>query len=113
MAAVDPGEPQGASAIYVRHGFEPVLELPAVIREAGRPIGTHAFYAVESDGPERAWIAASLTTGIDAGASLDRIELPDEVAALLQTALGQDRRSSFLTSHPTRRRVPVRILLSC
>ena len=78
-----------AQRIYVRHGFEPVLELPAVIREPGRPIGTHAFYAVEGDGAERAWIAASLTTGSEKGTgareALDRIEMPDEVAALLQT----------------------------
>lgn len=78
-----------AQRIYVRHGFEPVLDLPAVIREPGRPIGTHAFYAVESDGSERGWIAASLTTGSEkvmgAREALDRIEMPDDVAALLQT----------------------------
>ena len=73
--------------IYVRHGFEPVLELPALIKEPGRPIGTHAFYAVEGDGAERAWIAASLGSekGIGARQALDRIEIPDKVAALLQT----------------------------
>jgi hypothetical protein len=79
-----------AQRIYVRHGFEPVLELPAVIREPDRPIGTHAFYAVESDGSERGWIAASLTAGSEKGGvgareALDRIELPAQVAALLQT----------------------------
>jgi hypothetical protein len=77
-----------AQRIYVRHGFEPVLDLPAVIREPGSPIGTHAFYAVESNS-ERGWIAASLTTGSEKGMggrkALDRIEMPDEVAALLQT----------------------------
>ena len=69
--------------IYVRHGFEPVLELPAVIRDPGRPIGTHAFYAVE-----RGWIGASLNNTGDGAAAeeaLDRIDMPDEVTALLQT----------------------------
>ena len=78
-----------AQRIYVRHGFEPVLELPAVIREPGRPIGTHAFYAVETVGSERAWIAASLTTASEkstgARATLERIEMPDEVTDLMQT----------------------------
>ena len=78
-----------AQRIYVRHGFEPVLELPAEIREPGRPIGTHAFYAVETVGSERAWIAASLTTASEkstgALAALERIEIPDEGTDLMQT----------------------------
>jgi hypothetical protein len=75
-----------AQRVYVRHGFEPVLELPAVIREPGRPMGTHAFYAVESEGAGRAWIAASFSEkGSGASQALDRIEMLDEVAALMQT----------------------------
>ena len=34
--------------IYVRQGFEPVLELPAVIKEPETAIGTHALYATET-----------------------------------------------------------------
>ena len=75
-----------AQRIYVRHGFEPVLELPAVIREPSKPIGTHTLYAVESEGAGRAWIAASLSEkGSGASQALDRIEMPDEVAGLMQT----------------------------
>lgn len=75
--------------IYVRHGFEPVLELPAAIRDPGRPIGTHAFYAVERIGTERGWIGASLNNtgekGTGAQEALDRIDMPAAVEALLQT----------------------------
>ena len=31
--------------VYVRHGFKPLFDLPAVVREPERPLGTHVFTA--------------------------------------------------------------------
>ena len=68
--------------VYVRRGFEPVVEMPAVIRDPQKPIGTHAFYATESQPGSRGWLRVSLEGGA-AGEALDRIELPDEVTGQL------------------------------
>lgn len=71
--------------IHVRHGLEAVLDVPAVVREPDKPIGTHAFYATEAGG-SRGWLTVSLTGKDDSGdtarAALDRIKMPDEVTQL-------------------------------
>jgi hypothetical protein len=74
--------------IYVRQGFEPVLEVPAVIADTQRPIGTHAFYATETAGGSRGWLSVSLDGQTDAAAreALERIELPPEVAGMLASS---------------------------
>jgi hypothetical protein len=70
--------------LYVRQGFEPVLDLPVTIREPERPLGTHAFYATETMPRERGWLGVSLRAEGEAPtAALDRIVLPPEVTALL------------------------------
>jgi hypothetical protein len=57
--------------LYVRQGFQSVLESPVTIRDADRPIGTHLFTAIEragSDGDVR-WSVVSLNDGhADVGA---------------------------------------------
>ena len=75
--------------IYVRQGFEPVLELPVVISQPGRPIGTHAFYATETGDGDRGWMVATVQAEADEPArdALDRIEIPREVSEMLATAL--------------------------
>lgn len=67
--------------IYVRQGFEPVLELPAVIRDPRQPIGTHAFYASETPSGDRGWLGVALdgNESDTARQVLDRIELPKSV----------------------------------
>jgi hypothetical protein len=86
--------------VYVRQGFEPVLELPAVIRDPDRPIGTHAFYATETGAGERGWLGVSLTkqgkSNAGAQAVLDRIELPAEVTEKL--AIGTWMGSALIVS---------------
>jgi lipoprotein-anchoring transpeptidase ErfK/SrfK len=76
--------------IYVRQGFEPVLEMPAVIKDPQRPIGTHAFYATETAQGERGWLSVGLTKeGKSDGAGghvLDRIEIPQEVTEKLASS---------------------------
>ena len=67
--------------IYVRQGFEPVLEMPIVITEPEKPIGTHAFYATENGQGERGWLAVALKGKTDAAReALDRIDIPREVS---------------------------------
>ena len=46
--------------IYVRQGFAQVLEVPAVIHEPEKPIGTHAFYATEAATGARGWLGVTV-----------------------------------------------------
>jgi hypothetical protein len=73
--------------IYVRQGFEPVLEMPAVIKDSEKPIGTHAFYATETALGDRGWLSVALNkdrnSDVAARAVLDRIEIPREVTEKL------------------------------
>jgi chemotaxis protein histidine kinase CheA len=65
--------------LYVRRGFEPILDVPVTIRDPDQPIGTHVFTAVaRSDGGLR-WIVVDLNHGSDAKGALDRITIPQEV----------------------------------
>ena len=63
--------------VYVRQGFEPVLEMPVVINEPEKPVGTHAFYATENGPGVRGWLGVAVKG--DANGVLDRIQLPREV----------------------------------
>nr|WP_291687233.1 L,D-transpeptidase family protein [Bradyrhizobium sp.] len=51
--------------LYVRQGFEPILESPVTIRDADRPIGTHIFTAMDRIGGETnmRWSVVSLEGG--------------------------------------------------
>ena len=71
--------------LYVRQGFEPVLEMPVVIKEPERPIDTHAFYATESGQGVRGWLGVGLKGQVDEEA-LNRIELPREVSEKLASS---------------------------
>jgi hypothetical protein len=48
--------------LYVRRGFQPILESPVTIRDADRPIGTHVFTAIErtGGGTDMRWSVVSL-----------------------------------------------------
>jgi hypothetical protein len=74
--------------IYVRQGFEPVLEMPAVIKDPEKPIGTYAFYATETAQGDRGWLSVALTKNSksDGAAVLDRIEIPREVTEKLASS---------------------------
>jgi hypothetical protein len=70
--------------LYIRQGFEPVLELPVIIHEPEKALGTCAFYATETATGERGWLGVSLSDDGEApSAVLDRIDLPPEATALL------------------------------
>jgi hypothetical protein len=57
--------------LYVRQGFQPILESAVTIRDADRPIGTHVFTAIERSGggADMRWSVVSLNgRHADAGA---------------------------------------------
>jgi len=92
-----------AERLYVRQAFREVLDSPVTIRDAADPIGTHIYTALDTIGDGRGlrWNVVSLRNASDAhqarhrdddaygmvvletnpaGAALDRIEIPQEVA---------------------------------
>ena len=71
--------------VYVRQGFEPVLEMPVVIMDPEKPVGTHAFYASESGQGVRGWLGVAIK-GDTHQEVLNRIELPREVTEKLATS---------------------------
>jgi hypothetical protein len=75
--------------VYVRQGFEPVLEMPVVLKEPEKPIGTHAFYGTESGQGVRGWLGVALKGEADGTARdvLDRIEIPREASEKLASSV--------------------------
>jgi len=65
--------------LYVRRGFEPVLESPVTIRDPDQPIGTHIFTAVARTESGLRWTGVTINDGSDAKTALDRIAIPQEV----------------------------------
>jgi L,D-transpeptidase catalytic domain len=85
-----------AQRLYVRRGFEPVLDVAVTIRDPERPIGTHVFTAVaRTDGGLR-WTAVTLNQVSDATSALDRIVVPQEVLDRFAPTAGP--RSSLIIS---------------
>ena len=85
-----------AQKLYVRRGFEPILESPVTIRDPDQPIGTHVFTAVARSGSGLRWTVVSLNEPSDAKSALDRIAIPQEV--LDRIAPGASPRSSLIIS---------------
>jgi L,D-transpeptidase catalytic domain len=106
--------------LYVRQALQPVMEIPVTIQEAGRPIGTHIFTAMERVGAHIRWNAVSLVGGradvkrngvlarespdngitatdsAAAEAALDRITIPQEALDFIAERVGP--RSSLVIS---------------
>jgi hypothetical protein len=55
--------------LYVRQGFEPILESPVTVLDADRPMGTHVFTAMErtNGGTDIRWAVVSLNRGRQTG----------------------------------------------
>ena len=97
--------------LYVRQGFEPVLDVPVTIADPERPIGTHIFTAMERTGGENRlrWSVVSLQAGRSQGrnaepvatepatarSALDRIVIPQDV---LDRIVGIAPRSSLVVT---------------
>jgi lipoprotein-anchoring transpeptidase ErfK/SrfK len=65
--------------LYVRRGYESILEVPVTIRDRDKPIGTHVLTAVARNGEGLRWTAVTIDSGDSAQAALDRISMPQEV----------------------------------
>ena len=76
--------------------FDATIEVPVKIRDPGKPIGTHVFTAMASNGAGLRWSAVTIDGGDDARNALDRITIPQEVLdRIAPTALP---RSSIIVS---------------
>lgn len=93
--------------LYIRQGHEAVLDVPVTISDPATPIGTHVYTAVDfaPGGDDMRWTAVSIgphvpgqeghrkkaeptpTDTEQAGAALDRIDIPAEVRVRISAAL--------------------------
>jgi hypothetical protein len=65
--------------LYVRRGFEAILDVPVMIRDPDKPIGTHVFTAVARTDAGLRWTAVTIERSDDAKTALDRIMIPQDV----------------------------------
>jgi hypothetical protein len=58
--------------LYIRQGFEPILESPVTILEADRPIGTHVFTAMDRTSGDTSlrWSVVSMESGRSHGGAV-------------------------------------------
>ena len=76
--------------------FDASIEVPVMIRDPDRPIGTHVFTAMARNDAGLRWTAVTIDNGDDAKDALDRITIPKEVLdRIAPTALP---RSSIIVS---------------
>jgi hypothetical protein len=88
--------------LYVRHGFESILDVPVTIRDPDKSIGTHVFTAVGRTDAGMRWTAATIEGTDDAKAALDRITIPQDVLdRIAPTAL--PRSSLIISDEPLNR----------
>ena len=82
--------------LYVRRGFDAILEVPVTIRNPDKPIGTHVFTAMARNDVGLRWTAVTIDNGDDAKDALNRITIPQDVLdRIAPTALP---RSSIIVS---------------
>jgi hypothetical protein len=76
--------------------FDAAIEVPIIIRDPDKPIGTHVFTAVARNDAGLRWTAVTIENGDDAKNALDRVTIPKEVLdRIAPTALP---RSSIVVS---------------
>jgi hypothetical protein len=76
--------------------FDATIEVPVVIRNPDKPIGTHVFTAVARNDAGMRWTAVTIDNGDDAKDALDRVTIPQDVLErIAPTALP---RSSIIVS---------------
>jgi hypothetical protein len=82
--------------LYLRRGFEPVLDLPVTIQNPEQPIGTHVFTAVAKSEAGLRWSVVTINDAADARSALDRVTIPQDV--LDRIAPTASARSSIIVS---------------
>jgi hypothetical protein len=82
--------------LYVRHGFEPLLDVPVTIQNPEQPIGTHVFTAMAKTETGLRWSVVTINSAADAKSALDRITIPQDV--LDRIAPTVSARSSIIVS---------------
>jgi L,D-transpeptidase-like protein len=97
-----------AQRLYVRRGFEPVLDVPITIQNPDQPIGTHIFTAMAKTETGLRWSVVTIDDGADAKSALDRITIPQDVldriaptAAVRSSIIVSDERLSPETGKGT------------
>jgi lipoprotein-anchoring transpeptidase ErfK/SrfK len=88
--------------LYVRRGFEAILEVPITIRNSDRPIGTHIFTAVARTETGLRWTAITIESGDDAKDALDRITIPQDVLDRI-ASIALPRSSLIVSDEPPNR----------
>lgn len=73
--------------LYVRKGFEPLLETPVTIDRPDEALGTHVFTAISADKDSAHWTVVTVTPGTSAAAALDRITIPQDVRDRIATMM--------------------------
>jgi hypothetical protein len=68
-----------AQRLYVRRGFEQILDVPVTIRDSDKAIGTHVFTAVTRNDSGLRWTAVTIDSRDNAKDALDRIAIPQDV----------------------------------
>jgi lipoprotein-anchoring transpeptidase ErfK/SrfK len=88
--------------LYVRRGYEQILDVPVTIRDQDKPIGTHVLTAVARAEGGLRWTAVTIDNGDNAKAALDRISIPQEVLdRIAPTAM--PRSSLIISDEPLNR----------
>jgi L,D-transpeptidase-like protein len=97
-----------AQRLYVRRGFEPVLDVPITIQNPDQPIGTHIFTAMAKTDTGLRWEVVTINGGADAKSALDRVTIPQDVleriaptAAVRSSIIVSDERLSPETGKGT------------
>lgn len=80
--------------LFVRKGFQPVLETKVTFAQPDQPIGTHVFTALATDEAAGTanWQVISVPSSakapkLDAAAALDRISIPEETRAQISALM--------------------------
>jgi hypothetical protein len=76
--------------------FDSSIEVPVMIRDPDKPIGTHVFTAMARKGDRLRWTVVSIDNGDEAKNALDRITIPQDV--LDRIAPTASPRSSIIVS---------------
>jgi hypothetical protein len=93
---------RAAQRLYLRRGFEAILDVPITIRDPEKPIGTHIFTAVARTEVGLRWTAITIDSGDDAKGALDRISIPQDVLDRI-APIALPRSSLIISDEPLNR----------